>query len=318
MFNFFEGLPLICVCDNCKTAIISHKKYEDIIFNKAYYELAEYYGIAIMPARVRRPKDKNSTEATVGYLTRQVIARIRDEKFTSLKELNERIYQEVKLLNNKEFQKREYSRSYVFEGEEKAYLLPLPQMPYEYAIWKTATVNFNYHIQFERNYYSVPYQYLRQDVDLRVTRKVIEIYSKQVRIASHPRILSGVNKYITNADHMPDNHKLYGEWNSDRILNWAKQIGPNTYKVIRLIFNNARLEQQVYNQCVTILKLKDKYSARKLEAASEYILINNITPIHKNFKLIIENIQVKQKEEQKENDYALLRGADYYGGYRND
>ena len=318
MFNFFEGLPLICVCDNCKTAIISHKKYEDIIFNKAYYELAEYYGIAIMPARVRKPKDKNSTEATVGYLTRQVIARIRDEKFTSLKELNERIYQEVKLLNNKEFQKREYSRSYVFEGEEKAYLLPLPQMPYEYAVWKTATVNFNYHIRFERNYYSVPYQYLRQDVDLRVTRKVIEIYSKQVRIASHPRILSGVNKYITNADHMPDNHKLYGEWNSERILNWAKQIGSNTYKVIRLIFNNARLEQQVYNQCVTILKLKDKYSASKLEAASEYILINNITPIQKNFNLIIENIQVKQKEEQKENDYALLRGADYYGGYRND
>lgn len=162
MYNFFGGVPLMCICDNCKTAVISHKKYEEIILNPAYYEMAEYYETAIVPARVRHPKDKNSTEGSVGYMTRQIIARLRDVRFSTLIELNARIMEEVKKLNDKPFQKRDYSRSYVFENEEKEYLSALPELPYEYAIWKKATVSFNYHIQFERNYYSVPYQYLKK------------------------------------------------------------------------------------------------------------------------------------------------------------
>lgn len=318
MFRFFNGVPLICVCDNCKTAVISHKKYEEIILNPAYYEMAEYYETAIIPARVRHPKDKNSTECSVGYMTRQIIARLRDEKFCTLVELNERILEEVKKLNEKPFQKRDFSRTYVYENEEKEYLSSLPDMPYEYAIWKTANVSFNYHIQFERNYYSVPHQYLKKEVKVRVTSRMIEIYDKDTRIASHPRILSGVNHYVTNESHMPDNHKTYGEWNQDRILNWAKTIGSETYKVISQIFGNARVEQQVYNQCITILKLKDKYSSQILEEASGIIIKKHITPIHKNFKTVIENIQENTEKEQKTNEYALVRGASYYGGYRND
>ena len=136
MYNFFGGVPLMCVCDNCKTAVISHKKYEEIILNPAYYEMAEYYETAIVPARVRHPKDKNSTEGSVGYITRQIIARLRDVKFSTLAELNERITEEVNKLNDKPFQKRDYSRSYVFENEEKEYLSALPELPYEYAVWK--------------------------------------------------------------------------------------------------------------------------------------------------------------------------------------
>lgn len=318
MYNFFGGVPLMCICDNCKTAVISHKKYEEIILNPAYYEMAEYYATAIVPARVRHPKDKNSTEGSVGYITRQIIARLRDVKFSTLAELNERIIEEVNKLNDKPFQKRDYSRSYVFENEEKEYLSALPELPYEYAVWKKVTVSFNYHIQFERNYYSVPYQYFKKEVQIRITSRVIEIYDKNVRIATHPRILSGVNKYVTNKEHMPEKHRAYGEWNQERILNWAKTIGPNTYKVILGIFMNARVEQQVYNQCITILKLKDKYSSQILEQASGIFIKKNITPIHRNFKAVIENIQEMKEEENKSNDYALVRGASYYGGYRND
>ncbi len=318
MFNYFGGVPLICVCDNCKTAIISHRKYEEIIFNKAYYEMAEYYATAVIPARVRKPKDKNSAEGSVGYVTRQIVARLRDCKFSSLSELNGRIRTELKFLNDKEFQKREYSRTHVFENEERHYLEPLPEMPYEYAIWKKATVSYNYHIQFERNYYSVPYQYLRNNVQLRITKRILEIYCNGARIACHPRILSGVNKYVTSKDHMPDNHKVYTEWTSDKITQWAKAIGPNTYQVICNIFSNARIEQQVYNQCITILKLREKYSAGLLEAAAEIILEKHITPIHKHFKLTIENIQQQAKEEKQNNDYALIRGAKYFGGNDNE
>lgn len=186
MFNYFGGVPLICVCDNCKTAIISHKRYEEIIINKAYYEMAEYYGTAVIPARVRSPRDKNSAEGSVGYLTNQIVGRLRNHKFSSLKELNDQILVELKRLNSKEFQKRDYSRTYVFENEEKEYLNNLPDTPYEYAIWKDATVSYNYHVQFERNYYSVPFQYVKLKVQLRITKRLIEIYIDNVRIASHP------------------------------------------------------------------------------------------------------------------------------------
>lgn len=314
MYNYFGGVPLICVCDNCKTAVISHKKYDEIIFNRAYLEMSEYYGTAVIPARVRKPKDKNSAEGSVGYLTNQIVGRLRNYRFSSINELNHQILIEIDKLNKKEFQKREYSRTYVFENEEKEFLKPLPDMPYEYAIWKTATVSFNYHVQFERNYYSVPYQYVKQQVNLRITKRFIEIYVDNSRIASHPRMLTGINKYITNKDHMPENHKSYGEWNQQRIINWSKTIGPHVYEVINNIFSNARIEQQVYNQCITILKLKDQYSADMLEAAAEIILTKHITPIHRNFKAVIENIQETKKEENERNNYALVRGAEYYRG----
>lgn len=318
MFNYFGGVPLLCVCDNCKTAIISHKRYEEIIFNKAYYEMAEYYGTAVIPARVRSPRDKNSAEGSVGYLTNQIVGRLRNHKFSSLKELNDQILVELKRLNSKEFQKRDYSRTYVFENEEKEYLNNLPDTPYEYAIWKDATVSYNYHVQFERNYYSVPFQYVKLKVQLRITKRLIEIYIDNVRIASHPRVLTGVNKYITKKEHMPENHRTYGEWNSQRIINWAKAIGPNTYEVICNIFMNARIEQQVYNQCLTILKLKDKYSVDMLEAASEIVLSKHITPIHKNFKTVLNDIQEEKNKQKEENNYALVRGGEYFGGRGND
>lgn len=318
MFNYYGGVPLICVCDNCKTAVISHKKYEEIIYNKTYSEMAEYYGTAVMAARVRAPRDKNSAESSVGYASRQILGRLRDVKFNTIMELNERIRAELKKLNDKEFQKREYSRSYVLENEEKEYLSPLPIMPYEYAIWSTATVNYNYHIQFERNYYSVPYQYLNKEVNVRTTRQLVEIYYNNIRIASHPRVTIGRNVYKTIDNHMPDNHKAYGEWNSERIKNWAKTIGPSTYQVISNIFMNARIEQQVYNQCITIIKLKDKYSVKLLEAAAKLILEKHITPIHRNFKIAIENMQENKENEKKENNYALVRGASYYKDNRND
>lgn len=314
MYTYFGGVPLMTVCDNCKTAIISHKKYEELIYNKSYLEMGEYYATALMAVRVRKPKDKPSTEGSVGYLTTQIIARLREYRFTSVNELNTQTRIALGKLNQKNFQKREYSREYVYKQEEKAYLQKLLEAPYEYAVWKEATVGYHYHIAFERNYYSVPYHFVKEVVQLRITRGTIEIYSKNIRVATHPKILSGIGKYITTKEHMPDNHRMYGEWNSTRIKNWAKTIGPATYQVIGNIFDNARIEQQVYNQCITILKLKDTYSKRLLEAASQTILEKHITPIHRNFKTAIVNMQEENHIEMETNKYALVRGAGYYGG----
>ena len=129
---------------------------------------------------------------------------------------------------------------------------------------------------------------------------MIEIFYKNERIASHPRILSGKGKYVTLEEHMPENHKMYGLWNKDRIIEWSKKIGDHTYRLICLIFDKARFEVQVYNQCITILKLSDKYGKETLESACGYILENQISPIHKNFKMVIELLQ-SSKENKEEN-----------------
>ena len=175
-------------------------------------------------------------------------------------------------------------------------------------------MGLNYHVCYEYNYYSVPYTYFRKEVDLRISQYMIEIFNKGERIASHPRILTGKGKYVTLEEHMPENHKLYGEWNKDRIIEWSKDIGQSTYEVISKIFSNARFEVQIYNQCITILKLADKYSKETLESACRYLLDKDITPIHRNFMIVIDSISNNtNSNNEKKNDGALLRGSSYYG-----
>lgn len=317
MFKYFDGSAMILQCDNLKTGVISHKKYEEVIYNKTYQEMCEYYHTAVIATRVKAPKDKASAEGSVGYLTNQIIGKIRNYKCSSIHELNNIIFNELNTLNAKPFQKREYSRTYVYENEEKEYLNPLPLKPYEYAIWTKAMVQFNYHVSYETNYYSVPYQLLRKTVDLRVSRYMIEIFYDGSRVASHARFLNTKGKYATIKEHMPTNHQEYGNWNKDRIINWSKKIGNNTYRVIDGIFTKAKFEVQVYHQCITILKLSDKYSDEILEKASEQIISNNITPIHRNFKTVIEKIQKDNTKTERNNDGAILRGASYFGD-KND
>lgn len=315
MYRYFGGVPTITVCDNCKTAVISHKKYEELIYNSSYIEMAEYYNTVILAARVRAPKDKPAAEGGVGYVERQVIAALRNEKFTSVTEANIEIFRRVDELNSRDFQKREHSRNYVFENEEKSRLQPLPEDPYDYGRWIKAKVSYNYHIAVEKNYYSVPFSYLSKQVDVRLSGNLVEIFYGGKRIASHRRIYEGVGKYTTLTEHMPENHRLYESWNSQRIKDWAKRKGKNTYRVICHIFDNAKIEQQVYNRCVTILKLGETYSDDMLEAASERILSEHITPIHRNFKMIIEHIQdEKYRDKTSGETEGITRGPGYYGG----
>lgn len=320
MFKYFGGVPLMIVPDNLKTGIISHKRYDDLIINKSYQEMAEYYDTVIIPARVRKPKDKSSAEGSVGYLTTQIIARLRNERFSNLNDLNERIYQELEKVNRKQFQKREYSRHFVFQNEELPHMKPLPIIPYEYGIWKEATVNFNYHISFEKNYYSVPYRYLREKVQIRTTRNLIEIYHKGIRIASHKKLIGCVNTYSTNEDHMPDNHKMYLEWNGERFKKWAQTIGPFTYRLITQNLESVKIEEQMYHRCMSILKLSERYPKKLLEEVSQDILKIKVTCSYKNFKSYLDYLQDKKEKENntQTNTGAIIRGAAYYGGNKND
>ena len=213
-YEYFGGVARITTPDNLKTGIIKNTKSE-LVLNRTYQELAEHYGTAIIPARVRKPKDKATVEGAVGIVSSFILAAIRNQQFFALRELNEVIRERLHALNHKSFQKKDGSRATLF-AEERLSLLPLPKNAFEMAAWKTAKVSFNYHIEVDERFYSVPYEYIKRDVDVRITRNVVEVFFEGNRICSHVRLYDRQDKYSTQDAHMPPNHQQYVQWNGDR------------------------------------------------------------------------------------------------------
>ena len=174
-FNYFGGVARLLIPDNCKTATMSNTRYETVL-NRSYQELADYYNTAIVPARVRRPKDKSSAEASVRFAETWIIAALRDRKFFSLNEVNEAVAEKLEELNSREFKQRPGTRRSAYLEEEQAYMLPLPAVPFEAAVWSMAKVPNDYLISDGKNKYSVPYNLIGEKVDIRVTKNLVEVY----------------------------------------------------------------------------------------------------------------------------------------------
>lgn len=317
MYEYFGGVAKILVPDNCKTAVIHNGGWYNQQLNTVYHEMAEHYGTAIIPARVRKPKDKPNAEGSVGNISTWIIAALRNEQFFSLAELNRAIKEKLDEFNKRLFQKKEGSRFDLFRDEELPLLATLPSTSYELAEWKQATVQFNYHISIDGMLYSVPYEYIKRKVDVRVTDKSIEIFYNHNRIASHRRLQGRKGQYDTIVEHMPEDHQKYLEWNGDRFRKWAERIGNNTYQVVDAILTSKRVEQQTYKGCMGLLKLADKYSVKRLEAACEKALSYTATPSYKSIKNILTAGQDKSLSEERpkstQNKYGITRGAGYYG-----
>jgi transposase len=319
MFRYFGGVARILVPDNCKTAVNHNDSWYTQELNDVYHEMAEHYGTAIIPARIRHPKDKPNVEGSVGNISTAIIAALRNEQYFSLVELNTAIRKKLEQFNANLFQKKDGSRLSLFNEEEKPLLFPLPKEPYELAEWKEATVQFNYHISLDNMHYSVPYEYLSRKVNVRITGTTIEIFYNHIRIASHRRLYGRKGQYSTLISHMPEDHQKYLEWNGDRFRQWAKTIGNSTFTVIDAILTSGRVEQQSYKSCMGLLKMADKYSVSRLEAACAKALLYSSSPSYKSVKNILvagidRQADEKPETESTQNKYALTRGAKYYGG----
>ena len=321
MFEFFGGVTPILTPDNCTTAV-NHSKSDwyTTELNTTYHEMAEHYNLAIIPARVRKPKDKPNAEGSVGNISTWITAALRNEQFFSLAELNAAIRKKLQTYNANKFQKKDCSRLSLFLGEEQPLLAPLPATPFEVAEWKIATVQFNYHIAVDKMYYSVPYQYIKNKVDMRITDTTIEIFYNHNRIASHRRLCGRPGMYSTVTEHMPEDHQKYLEWNGERFRKWATRIGTNTYEVVNAILTSGRVEQQSYRGCMGLLKLADKYSEAKLEAACKKALTYTNTPSFKSIKNLLvtmsNSLEIETTQEETTKKSGITRGARYYGGKR--
>ena len=324
-YDFFGGVTRLLIPDNLKTGVKKADWYSPIV-NKTYHEMAEYYGTAVIPTGVRKPKEKASVERAVGILSTWIIAALRNRQFFSLWELNEAMRQKLADFNRKPFQKKPGSRESAF-AEELPFLLPLPQKPFELSAWKIATVQLNYHIAVDKMNYSVPYEYIKHKVDVRLTHNMVEVFYKGNRIASHKRLYGHCGQYSTVVEHMPEKHLLYTQWSAERFIKWASDIGPNTEKAVKAIVASRKVEQQSYKTCIALLKLADTYSALRLEEACKKALCYHASPGFRSIKTILKTGSDKRRKETEseilknpERDmqqYAFTRGKSYYGG-KND
>ncbi len=296
-FQFFNGVPRTIVPDNLKTGVDRSSKTDPII-NRTYQELAEHYQTAIIPARVRHPKDKPNVEGTVKIISTWIIAALRNGQYFSIRELNVAIREKLVEYNQKPFQKKNGSRQSAFAEEESFALLPLPASPYELATWRTATVPYDYHISVEKMYYSVPYEYLKHQVDIRMTQHIIEVFYQGMRIASHVRLDGDPGQLSTNPDHMPDQHKDYLTFTSEHFLTWSKSIGTHTQITVQGFLDSYKVEKQALKSCLALSKLADKYSVERLEAACMRALSYSPRPNIKSITTILKTGQDRTRKYQ--------------------
>ncbi len=322
MYAFFGGIARMLISDNLKVGVVQHRKHEDPVINRSYQELVDHYKTALLPARILAPKDKAAVEGSVGQLTSHIIARLRNQKFFEISAMNRSIRKELERFNQADFQKKDGSRASVFE-EEYPFMQSLPQYPYEFAQWKTATVQLNYHIALDNMNYSVPYTYVKKKVDVRYTKNMVEIFYHGSRICSHKRLYGQRGQYSTITQHMPINHQLYSEWDAKRFLRWAETVGPSVTETVQGMLTSYRIEEQAYKGCLALLKLAEKYSPERLENACRVALEHIPVPRYKNIRLILEAGQdktallIKEQTNTKESG-AFVRGAAYYGGIHHE
>lgn len=265
MFAFFGGVPEALVPDNLKTGVTKANYYEPDI-NLTYQEMAEHYGVAVLPTRVRKPKDKAKVESAVLLAERWILAALRNRTFFSLEELNGAISSLLAKLNGRPFQKLPGSRRQIFEEEEKPILRPLPKEPYVFGQWKKARVNVDYHIEVEGHHYSVPYTLAREAVEVRMTGATVEVLHAGRRVASHLRSYRRGGT-TTVKEHMPPRHRNMAEWTPERILSWATSIGPTVATLASRIMESRQHPEQGFRACFGLLRLSRQYGKERLEAA---------------------------------------------------
>jgi transposase len=312
-FEYFGGIPELIVPDNLKSAVTNPDRYEPIP-NTTYHEMASHYGTAIMPARPRKPKDKPKAEAAVLLVERWILAALRHRKFFSLAEINQEIGRLLQRLNEKPFQKLEGSRKSLFERIDKPALRPLPPTQYEFARWRIAKVNIDYHVEADKAYYSVPYQLVGQKLDVRLTQNVVEIFHHGKRVASHRRAY-GKGQYMTENTHRPKSHQKHLEWTPSRLIHWGQSIGPNTGILVERILERKKHPEQGYRSCLGLLNLSRRYSKARMEAAALRALTIgacSYTSVKSILQTRIEQVSLPLEVSETTPVHGNIRGADYY------
>jgi len=264
MVEYFGGSTELWVPDQLKSAVTKSCRYEPGL-NRTYQDLAEHYSTVVVPARPGKAKDKAKVESTVLVAQRWILARLRNRTFFDLGELNEAIWELLEQLNARPLQKLGVSRCELWERLDRPALLPLPANPYELAQWKSCRVNIDYHVEVDHRFYSVPYQLVHEQVEMRYTASIVEAYFKGNRVASHRRRYD--RGPATLPEHMPSSHRAHAEWTPSRLIRWGEKTGPATGRLVAGILSSRPHPEQGYRACLGIMRLGRHHGDERLEAA---------------------------------------------------
>jgi len=312
--RFFGGVPQILVPDNLKSGVSKPCRYEPDI-HPTYNDLALHYGTAVIPARVRKPKDKSKAEVGVQVVERWILARLRNRTFFCLTEANAAIAELLEDLNNRPFKKLPGSRREAFERLDQPALQALPEAPYEFAEWKKVRVNIDYHVEVLGHYYSVPYQLLKQQLDVRLSATTVECLHKGKRVASHPRSYRKAG-HSTLAEHMPKAHQEYTGWDAKRLIGWAATVGADTAALVEKILASRTHPQQGFRSALGLMRLGKLYGTERLEAACKRALLSGASS-YKSVASILKTGLDRQALPETTSAAAPIkhqniRGANYY------
>lgn len=315
MFEFFGGVPHILIPDNLRSGVKKSHIYDPDI-NPNFQFLGEHYGTAIVPARAIKPRDKAKVEASVKFVEQQILAPLRNHTFTSIAEINAAIKPLLKQFNDRKFQKLSGTRRSQFEAIDKPALKPLPPDRFEYAVWKKVRVNIDYHVSFEKHNYSVPYQYIHQELYLRATSKIIECFYKGKQIAMHERN-SKEHGYSTIKEHMPKNHQEHAKWTPQRLKSWALKTGKFTADFIEQLITSRPFPEQSYRACLGVLRLGKRFGENRLENACRRALMmgaNRYHQIESILKKGLDKLPIEEADtiEILPQHHENLRGGNYY------
>ncbi|MEO7653550.1 MAG: IS21 family transposase, partial [Bryobacteraceae bacterium] len=315
-FDFFSGVPEIVVPDNLKSGVTRACRYEPGV-NRTYEEMAAHYGVAVIPARPRKPRDKAKVEAGVLVVERWILMALRKRTFFSLGEVNESVAELLTRLNERPFRKQEGSRRTLFETVDRPALQPLPGERYSYGEWKTARVNIDYHVEFDRHWYSVPYQLTQSEVEIRASASTVEVFHRGERVASHLRS-SVARHFTTTREHRPKAHQRYLDWTPSRVIEWAGKIGPAATEVATRILASNHHPEQGYRSCLGLIRLANDYTTERVEAAARRAVAVNACS-YQSMKSILKNNLDGQPvgppaDPTPPIDHSNVRGPGYFDG----
>ncbi len=313
-FEFMGAVPMITTPDNTKTGVTSPCRYEPDL-NPTYQDMALHYGTTVIPARVKKPRDKAKVEASVLIAERWIMAALRNHTFFSIGELRKAVREKLEELNTRPLQKLKVSRTELFHTIDKPAMKPLPERRYEYAEWEKHKVNIDYHIEVDHHYYSVPYQLRGETVEARITPATVEILFKGRRVASHGRShLAG--RHTTLSAHMPESHKRYLEWSPSRIIKWAAKSGPSTECLVTQIMEQKVHPEQGFRSCLGIMRLGRRYGIERLEDACKRALAMKAYSYRSVESILKNNLDGKDLLLEHSSGTAIIhenvRGKTYY------
>jgi len=315
MVEFFGGAPQILVPDCLKDAVTIPCRYEPTV-NRTYQDFATHYGTAIIPARPHHARDKPKVEAAVQVAERWILAALRHWTFFSFAEMNEAIWGLLEGINNRTMKHLGASRRQLYERLDRPALRALPPNRYEMAEWKQCTVNIDYHVVFDHNYYSVPHQLMGEHIEARATINVVEIFFRSRRLSSHRR-LRGRGQYSTLLEHMPASHRAHAEWTPSRLIGWAEKTGPATGRVVAEILRTRPHPEQGYRSCLGIMRLSERHGAARVEAAcgrAERLRAASYKTVKNILGAGLDALPFEQPAEATANlpAHDNIRGAGYY------